>query len=230
MLNLIFPSKCIFCHRILHEEQTICSFCYQTMIEQVEAFKKIRGIPIDTLELISTNPSEYLVYLTTYLQSRPAIHRWKYQGNRGYARKFAQLMVQQVNFSHFVNESLFIPIPLSPNRLKQRGFNQAYDFARELSKLTHIPVCNCLKRTHSTKAQSSIISPTERYENMKNCMALVKNELKTISSPIKSLLLVDDVYTTGSTMREAIRVLKKEPLFKEVAVTFVIIATNTILT
>lgn len=232
LLNFFFPSKCLFCRRILlpGEGQIICSTCAHHLSEQSEAFAKLRNVPLKSVSLYSDDDamSFPILYLTTYTQSRYAIKRWKYHGNRFYAKKFAQLMSCHIDFSQF-DAPLLIPIPISPNRMRERGFNHAYDLALQLSKLTHIPVCNCLKRVRNTKKQSFMTSPTERHKNLKHSMALVSDKKCPLSFPVHSLLLVDDIYTTGSTMQEAVRVLRQEERFKAATVTIVVVSTNHIL-
>lgn len=231
-LKFFYPPKCLFCHRILspNEDQIICSLCAHQLEEHTKAFATLQKVSLKATSLFSYEETESLpiLYLTTYSQSRSAIKRWKYQGNRGYAKKFAHLMTHQFDFSQF-DAPIFVPIPISPNRMKERGFNHAYDLATQLSKLTHIPVYNGLKRIRNTKKQSLMASPKERYENIKNCMVLAPDKRHALSFPVRSILLVDDIYTTGSTMREAMRVLMQEESFKDATITIVVVSTNHVL-
>lgn len=94
------------------------------------------------------------------------------------------------------------PIPLSKERQRQRGFNQAELFARQLSTLGQLPLWHGLIRTRHTAAQAELAAK-ERAKNMRG--ALTVNERP---AP-ENVILVDDVMTTGSTIREAVRALKK---------------------
>ena len=99
-------------------------------------------------------------------------------------------------------EAVLIPIPLHPKRLRERGFNQSLEIAKVLSEYTGIPLAEVLIRKKSTWSQAEL--PHEmRQENVEEAFAL--KDLSTYSGSIKSnyLLLIDDVTTTGSTLRAA---------------------------
>jgi predicted amidophosphoribosyltransferase len=99
-----------------------------------------------------------------------------------------------------------IPIPLHSNRLQQRGFNQAEVIAKSFCQLTGYKLQPCgLQRIRDTQ-QMFGLNPTERQENIKNAFVLDRNLLRSRSnSPI---LLIDDIYTTGTTAREAAKILQ----------------------
>ncbi|TSC75962.1 MAG: phosphoribosyltransferase [Parcubacteria group bacterium Gr01-1014_30] len=100
---------------------------------------------------------------------------------------------------------LIIPIPLTRKRLRQRGFNQAEEIGRELSKQLKVPlVNNVLLKTKETMPQVEL-SKQERIQNVKDVFFCENAE----AIKKKTVLLVDDVFTTGSTMEEAARVLKE---------------------
>jgi ComF family protein len=101
---------------------------------------------------------------------------------------------------------LFVPVPLAAGRLKERGFNQALLLASSLGKLLSIPVvADTLMRVRETKPQIECETPKERRENMLGAFALRENA----SLKGKTILLVDDVYTSGATMNECARLLKE---------------------
>lgn len=105
----------------------------------------------------------------------------------------------------FPQPDILIPIPLAKKRQKERGFNQSEEIGKELSKFLKIPlVNNALIKVRETLPQVEL-SGKEREENIKGAFwcrdeNMVKN---------KTIFLVDDVFTTGSTMEEAARVLKE---------------------
>ena len=112
-----------------------------------------------------------------------------------------QLLECQPNFSNFI----LIPVPLEKRKLKWRGFNQSEEIGKEISKFLNIPLINdILFKIKETLPQVEL-SEKEREENIKGVF-IIRNR-KKISG--KKILLVDDVYTTGSTMEECSQVLKK---------------------
>lgn len=112
---------------------------------------------------------------------------------------------------------VLVPIPLSKAKLRKRGYNQAELLAKGLSKEFGLQVQNLLKRAKETKPQYGL-SRGERMENMKNAFAIVipakagiytNKEVDPGSKSGMATLLVDDVLTTDSTLKEAAKVLKK---------------------
>ncbi len=97
------------------------------------------------------------------------------------------------------------PIPLFKTRLRQRGFNQAEEISRYLLKHFDFPQASNLKRIRDTFSQSQLSNKSDRQKNIKNAFEVLSK--KQIIG--KQVLLVDDVMTTGSTVAEAAKVLKK---------------------
>jgi len=105
-------------------------------------------------------------------------------------------------FSHL---HMIVPIPLYRRKLKERGFNQAELLARIISKYFNIKLNkNNLKRIKSTQSQTKL-SANERIKNVKGVFK-VKNGKEFWE---KNILLVDDIYTTGATVEEAAKILKR---------------------
>lgn len=112
-----------------------------------------------------------------------------------------KLLNNKPDFSDF----LLVPVPLAKKKLKMRGFNHAQELAKELSTSFKIPLINdVLIKTKETLSQVEL-SEKEREENIKNVFSC-QNQKKIKRQKI---LLVDDIYTTGSTMEECARILKE---------------------
>lgn len=109
---------------------------------------------------------------------------------------------------------MVIPVPLHWWRENDRGFNQASLIGQNLSKKLGLGYCEALKRTRYTKPQAKL-KGKDRYENIKNAFEINPNcNLKTVNC-----LLIDDVWTTGSTLKEAIYILKRNGAKKVWALT-----------
>jgi ComF family protein len=96
-----------------------------------------------------------------------------------------------------------IPIPLHPDKQKERGFNQATLIAQGFCQQTRLPIDESLQRIRSTQAQFQL-SPIDRQRNLQNAFQLSPNH-KLVG---KSVLLIDDIYTTGATISATSQVLQ----------------------
>ena len=137
--------------------------------------------------------------------SRSLIHGLKYEKYTNIAKFFAPLMYKTLlENPDMLEAEYFVSVPIHKKRLKKRGFNQAEVLARELSTLANIPYLNALTRIKNTKSQTKL-TKKERTENIKE--AFVCSEPKEIKR--KAIILIDDVCTTGATLEECAKVLKK---------------------
>lgn len=108
-------------------------------------------------------------------------------------------------FQQSGENSVFIPMPLHKNKKRKRGFNQSEIIAKELSLALNIPLkTNILVKTENTQSQTNL-TREERAKNIKNAFQ-TKNPSEIEG---KIIFLVDDVFTTGATMEEAAKTLKK---------------------
>lgn len=116
-----------------------------------------------------------------------------------------------------LDDFIVMPIPLHEDREKQRGFNQSEMIAKILCKKTSLSInSKNMKRTKPTKIQAELKDPEERIDNVKNCFALTDPE----KVKNKNVILVDDVFTTGSTVNEAVKTLKQAGAKKIIAFVF----------
>lgn len=134
------------------------------------------------------------------------IHQFKYKQKFAVAPIFKLLLdFYSSEDMNFYSYDLFIPVPLHPARLRQRGFNQAVLWGEMLKKKYNVPLKRmALKRTVGTLPQVTLQGKTRR-ENVKNAFKVSDSTLVND----KAILLLDDVYTTGATMNECARVLKE---------------------
>ena len=110
----------------------------------------------------------------------------------------------------FSNYDIIIPVPISKKRFYQRGYNQSELLAKEIAKSTELKLeNNCLYKNKDIIEQSKL-NKEERIENIKN-VYLIKN-IKRLEN--KKVLLIDDIYTTGSTVNECSKVLKNSGIQK----------------
>jgi len=136
---------------------------------------------------------------------REAVHYFKFSGRRELSYPFGELMAALlVQLFPFRTFSAVVPVPLHTGRLRERGYNQAALLAGVIAGILKIPLQEeALLRVRETPSQTSL-SRQEREENMKGAFIAGKDALLLQG---KRVLLVDDVYTTGATVRECCRML-----------------------
>jgi ComF family protein len=130
--------------------------------------------------------------------ARDAVHALKFQNHHAIAPMMARLMASRVEA---VRADVVIPVPLHPSRRRERGYDQAALLARHLARSLSLPArTDVLRRVRKTRQQTTL-DGIERRENVRGAFAVV--------APLagERVLLVDDVYTTGSTMEEAAHAL-----------------------
>jgi ComF family protein len=130
----------------------------------------------------------------------------KFTRNRMAAEPLVVLMKEYLSsVGNLFNDCVVIPIPLSRERLRMRGFNQAEIIARPVAEYLGLTfVTAALARIRHTKPQTETKSARERRENLRGCFAVRNN----FSVRGRNILLVDDVTTTGATLLEAAKILK----------------------
>ncbi len=166
---------------------------------------------------LDLTPHIYSLFMYKDPLVEKALWELKYRGNRKIAELFATLLydviVQEIAdaslFSDFTHP-IIIPLPLSKERLKERGWNQSEMIVRALKKygVTHSELftinCDVLIKIKHTQAQTKL-SRKKRMKNLKGCFAIKNPEL----IKHKNIILIDDVTTTGSTIEEAKNTLLK---------------------
>ncbi len=132
---------------------------------------------------------------------------------------FYESLIQHEGFSQILeNKPVLVPIPLHFSKLKSRGYNHAQILADELSKRLNLKSMNILTRVKKTKTQFGL-KRKERKENVSGAFAL-RTDSGVAPLPRMTVILVDDILTTGATMQEAARVLKEHGVSKVYALAF----------
>ncbi len=216
-LRFLFPPQCHCCETFLEEgEQGVCRGCFSKIRWIEPPFCTICGVPFLSGEIESHPCGACLTrrrYFTIaralgYYEGpfRETIHRWKYEEKNCLTRFFGEKLAEGFRRYWDVESfDLLLPVPLHPCRLRERGFNQALLLVRELNRSTRIPYSKKLLRKKILTPPQVHLSRAEREKAVRGSFDLQREE----EVEGKLILLVDDVYTTGSTVNECARVLRK---------------------
>ena len=209
---LFLPSFCVNCHQETPEEppslRWLCFSCH--------------GLLNPRWEKDSLRPEiESLYFIFNYEKDRLAqklIQALKYNFVKEIAASLnVALEKERLNFSRLDFE-IITPIPLHRRRLKERGFNQSRLIADKISEITGREVlAETLSRTGYRRHQAGLKKQADREKNILNIFTCRGTNSKLIAG--RTILLVDDVATTGATLREAARVLKSAGAAKVIAFT-----------
>ncbi len=203
--DIIFPPVCANCQKV---GQLICPECFQRIQWIKEPVCLCCGrllVPSWGLcDSCQTTPLPLKQIRAATLFAEPVssiIHKLKYKGSFGLGKILAELMVS-VWDQWQVSVDFVVPIPLHPEREKKRGYNQSALLARHFSQQCgYVYAPGLLRRTRFTLPQVSL-NAAERAQNVQNAFAVEGHGLVG-----KSVLLVDDVCTTGATMAAAAQAL-----------------------
>lgn len=150
------------------------------------------------------------------------LRNFKYDGDKYIANIFVKDLANKF-YENFSDADFFTAIPMTSERLKSRGYNQSFILADKLSKYTKIPCVSALKKVKDTERQATL-SADERKKNLKGSFKAVKNLVKD-----KTVVLVDDVLTTGATADVCSEILKKAGAKKVYVLTVATVTLNKML-
>jgi ComF family protein len=215
---LIFPNRCVFCGVTMEKGSCVCAECLEDL-ELIEApFCGRCGAPLSdekTAEansceqctdlLIDFNKNESLGIFTGKL--RELIHLYKFKQRKSLSKVFSHILLKHKK-AYIASHDILIPMPLTGSRHSERGFNQSFRIAREISKNVEISFYgDIIKRKGKARPQSQVASRKERFSNVTDRF-IVKNRCSGNLCD-KNILLFDDVLTTGATASSCTRSLYK---------------------
>lgn len=209
--DLFIPPVCLGCHRrIQRSEYPLCESCLEAVTSLgEEGICSICGSPMleKECEVCWDSTLHFDVCRSLYRfdgSIQQLIHALKYDGNTAISKWFALKAADYVRSNPlYENLDLIMAVPLHRVRKRERGFNQADLIARQLAKYLGIGLAEPIQRKHYTLSQTHL-SKEERLKNLKYAFGLKpKQDLKG-----KKILVLDDVFTTGSTVNEISKVLR----------------------
>ncbi len=207
-LDFIFPVACVNCHK---EGTYLCISC----IKKIPRLDRQRC-------LVCQKPSPFgkthtdcaktkidgiisaLPYHDTVIKKLISTYKYNFVDLSDILGQFIIEEIRNQELNNFFKDFIIVPVPLHKRRLRWRGFNQSLLLAQKLSVELQLPIStDLIARTRYTRPQIEL-KHDERKENIKGAFAV--NE----SVENKKILIIDDVVTTGSTLNELARILKKK--------------------
>jgi ComF family protein len=203
----LLPARCLMCEQAGPAHTDLCAACYLELPHNhlhcpvcalpLAAPASACGECLKKPPAFNTTVAPFL-YQAAIASLQP---RYKYHQDLPAGRLLAELFCQ--HSEHLHKPDAIVPVPLHINRLRQRGFDQALELAKIIANNKAIPLlCDLLKRQRNTSAQS-FLNASQRHHNLRNAFVASGRSMPA------HIALVDDVMTTGTTVRECAKVLLK---------------------
>jgi len=192
ILDLLFPPKCTFCHVLLEETaKDVCDRCRENLVLQQDELKGeffVRGL-----------------YCFPYAGNvRKSIHRFKFNGRKEYAGVYAQYLLARMEGEKDIQQAdLITSVPTNRRNARKRGYDHTALLAARVAEGMGKQAVETMKKSRETRAMYGL-HPHERRANI---LGAVKVCVPAEQIAGKSVLIVDDIFTTGATVSECARVL-----------------------
>lgn len=209
LLQLFFPERCLLCRDIIAPKISVplCNKCeksYEGLINICPRCENFSRLDLDCgCDREVTTLSSISALHTYEADWRSLLHRLKYRRNRSLSRPLGSLLGNQLLTQANSGFDYVVPVPLHKKRERERGFNQSALIARHAAAALGADYFEFLVKTRETASQTAI----NRQDRLLN----VRGAYKVVSPIAKgaTVLLVDDIYSTGSTLKEAAKELKE---------------------
>ena len=204
-LDLVYPKRCPVCDHTLEVIEDIHPWCKPTILYVKSPYCMICGKPLTNEQEHEEKCDDckkrthYFVANRALMLYRPmaeSFYRFKYAGRKEYAEFYGKEMARRmVRLIKSWKPDAIIPVPIHRKRRLQRGYNQAEEIAKVLGRELNLPVeTRILKRVKNTIPQK-LLGDLERQNNLKKAFNIGVSSVK-----LKQVILVDDIFTTGSTL------------------------------
>lgn len=217
ILDMLYPVRCPVCGDIvIPKDSKICSPCEKKLqlITQPRCKKCSKPIDQDQSEYCSDCKRKeyhfkygYSLWVYDSIMKK-SISNFKYHYRKEYAKYYIEKVI--LNYGDVINRmapDVLVPVPIHKSKYRERGYNQAEILANGIAKGLNIPVIpHLLIRDKKTLPQKQL-SDKERLKNLQEAFVLNDKAFSEFPEKLNSILLVDDIYTTGSTIEACTNVL-----------------------
>ena len=209
-LDLMFPARCPVCDEAAPFPELICPACRNALVPVREPRCQKCGKHIGEEREEYCRGCRLVMHefdrgmgVFTYQSAARSMYRFKYAGRQEYARFYGEEIVRRFgSFIRMWKPDALVPVPIHYTRKRERGYNQAEVLAQVVGREMGIPVkSRLLKRVKKTLQK--LLGDAERQNNLKKAFKIDRNDVK-----LKTVIIIDDIYTTGSTVDACAAVLK----------------------
>ena len=208
-MNLIYPSNCEACgDELLGNEKIICVSCWHLMPRTMYHLQANNPVVQKFTGRIPVQFGTSMYYFNKDTRVQHVLHALKYKNKKEVGIQLGQRVGNELINSPPVKDiDLIIPIPLSKQKLRKRGYNQSDCIASGMSERLHIPIdTTSVIRRKNTQSQTTM-TVGERIDNVKNAFEVIQ-----VNALVKKhILLLDDVLTTGATLESCAKEILKLP-------------------
>ncbi|VVC75110.1 Orotate phosphoribosyltransferase [Aquicella siphonis] len=216
LTDWLLPASCLLCGDNTHDDMPVCQPCQLDLpILPHHCFQCAQFLPTCTSDVVKcgiclNNPPGFAATYALFPYEPPIIQwiiRLKFHHQLHIARALGKMLSHHIQSRWYAGKALpdvIIPVPLHPSRLRERGFNQALEIAKPVAADLRLRLDRTgIRRIRHTAAQSSLPAAS-REENIKNAFTVTRQYSGQV------IALVDDVITTGHTLRECSRLLLRQ--------------------
>ena len=215
VFDVLFPPICVNCRQMLIDAKNyLCDNCFRSIKLNASLFCPFcRARLADNKKICNHSKKDFPYYYFLAAAGnyddpilRNLIHCFKYQKFENIAPFLGEIIIKYIeNCKLKIENFIIIPIPLHFWREKQRGFNQSKLIAEYVAKKLNLRLVGALKRAKNNKPQAKSKNSEERNKNVEGIFKIINPDL--IRG--KNIILIDDVFTSGATINEAVKILKQ---------------------
>ena len=192
LLELLFPSRCVLCGRLLQQQELdLCHACRTDTPDFPEGKTKLQFL------------DSFLAVWYYKENVRRSLLRFKFYGHTGYARSYGRLLAMKIRRQHPEGFDVLTWVPVSPMRRLRRGYDQVQLLAQAVGEELDMEPVRLLRKIRHNRPQSGMTGEAQRRANVLGAYVLTGST----SPEGKRILLLDDVLTTGATAGECGRML-----------------------
>ena len=213
--HAVLPLHCLLCGANGDHGRDLCSACMAELVRNQTCCPRC-ALPLQTPAPLCgeclQRPPPFDAAFAPFVYAHPLdllMTRLKFGRSLAAGRVLSELWMETIAAFSPQLPGVFVPVPLHRSRLRERGYNQALELIRPVARVLQVPLAeSLLSRTRATPAQANLDAATRR-QNLRGAFELDTCALGAIARGCAHIALVDDVMTTGTTVRECARVLRR---------------------